>query len=296
MLTPRARLMSFLSKARRMQMRFAAFLKCCPDDYDHMVNLVEQKALQLPTEPTSSDGPLTLLSVGAGTGALDEMLLRGPLRAITHYVAMEPIEAHIQQLSERFRRLQVERHAEGQRFEFEHRLTGWTPEVAQGMKADIVLFSHCLYHLPKPEKALHVAATEVLRGEGAVVLAFLCSDASLSELWRTFRHRWRALPSSVMADHGLNCTSVASELQRLIKSNPEFSVEISETANALDFREAVADPAVGLQVLSFLMSQDVGRLPAPLAKELQDSFLEHCQPEGWFPHGNGLITVSRVAR
>jgi len=281
---------------------FSAFLKGCPDDYNDMVELVECSSHLLLGERTGS--PLTLLSVGSGTGVLDEMLLRGPLSTVTRYVAMEPNASHMEQLRERFLKLQAERKACGGQFELETWLTAWGddgawPESMRGC-ADIVLFSHCLYHLPKPEEVLRRAGIDLLRGEGAVVLALLCSDAALSQLWRSFRHRWCPLPSSQMADHGLNCSSVAAALREQLSAPGEggdwkLRVEVSEKANSLDFRGAVDDPVEGSQVLSFLMSQDVTRLPEPLYTEMHNTFLGLCGPGGRFPHGNGLITLSRTS-
>ena len=137
---------------------FAAFLNGCPHDYDDMVDLATTHATRRLLS-SEADG-LTLLSVGAGTGVLDAMLMRSRAFCnVTRYIGLEPNDAQAELLEQEMDKLRKDCDREGRELKFEARRVGWGPgflreAAAEGLKVDLVLFSHCLYHVPAPHDAL----------------------------------------------------------------------------------------------------------------------------------------------
>ena len=178
-----------------------------------------------PPAPPPPEGR-SVLSVGAGTGHFDAELLGSALPDVTRWVGVEPNAAQAARLRATMaalppavaRRLRAP--PEIREAPFDAAFVAAARDA--GERHDLVLFTHCLYHMD-PAAGAVAMALPLLRPRGRVVVLNQ-TDEGMCAYVRRFRPRWAYVdrqlgrPCAPLADHCLSVESLADALRAALKA------------------------------------------------------------------------------
>ena len=181
---------------------------------------------------------VNLLSIGAGTGMVEDHFVKNFDLKLSYYYAIEPNEFHRLGLKKTIHNWNVDHKIDSDYF---------TPRMEINDRFDIVLMSHCLYYMEDPLGAM-LKAKSLAKPQGGKVIIFHHTDESAS----VFRHlRKSATPDrSLIIDRGLS----SKELSRMLdKSGIKHDVSVAHSiVDVDDFIEERNTPTAN-DVITFIL-------------------------------------------
>ena len=103
---------------------------------------------------------IKLMSIGAGTGCVEESLVLACGLKLEYFYAIEPNSLYVVKLRDTFSRLNIA---------FKIDQDYFTPEMEISDTFDMVLMSHCLYYMEDPLKSM-IKARSLLKHDGKVII------------------------------------------------------------------------------------------------------------------------------
>ena len=260
-----------------------------------------------PPPPPAAPGGRSVLSVGAGTGHFDADLLAAVLPDVTRWVGVEPNAAQAARLRAAMaglppavaRRLAAPPEVREAPFD----AAFVAAALAAGERHDLVLFTHCLYHMDPPAAAVAMALP-LLRPRGRVAVLNQ-TDEGMCALVRRFRPRWafvdreRGAPCPPLADHCLSVEALAAALEARGDAR-RVAARVHVRDSGIDLRpfcgggggRSPAREAALLRMLTFFAQVRVAELPAGLRDELVLELERRAAAGGgWLRHPTGLLVA-----
>ena len=173
---------------------FKAFLRCS-DHLSDMLGLIE------PVVASFSGKPVSVMSIGAGTGCFEDEMVRKLGLKISHFHAVEP--------NKDLHKLLTQTMLSWQNVKFKIEEKYFTEEYETRHKFDLILMSHCLYNMDNVPKVLSKARS--LLEENGKLAVFIHSEIGGPELYKHAINSVKYL-SPPLGDQSVTSTSVCKIL------------------------------------------------------------------------------------
>ena len=253
---------------------YKPFLKCS-DNLADMISLIE------PVVASFSGKPISIMSIGAGTGYFEDELVRKLDLKISHFHAVEPNKDHHKMLKQTM--------LSWDNVEFTIEEKYFTEEYETQHKFDLILMSHCLYNMDNIPKVLSKACS--LLEENGKLIAFIHSEIGAAELYNHAINNVQYL-SPPLGDQSVTSKSVCRMLTDL-----SISHVVQERPCTLDVTDFLKKQHPGKDVISFLIQTRIEKLPEELQKNLYDMVLERAKSNGngryLLPTPTAMIVASK---
>ncbi|KAG6555860.1 hypothetical protein Mapa_002501 [Marchantia paleacea] len=237
------------------------------------------KSKLLPILPPPSQ-PLRILSVGAGSGEYDYLLLHEiflPCTSLIHYDAIEPSEELFNMFAERLEEDPVP----GVHL---HKTTFENFNSTSDSQYDLVLFIHSLYYLPMDSVA--TAMENFLPPDSGAVVVLMDSASGHAAL-----HRALGLPE------GPHMRCLTDVLEPVREIDGQKDLEVLYFPQWVDVEDLFLEESqAGLDLLSFAICKDLRRTQREILDEIRSQAKVHLTMQRlggrrhwWTPEGVALI-------
>ena len=231
---------------------WTAFLEVIPTERVAMCSLV--KSIIDGFDPKN----LNMLSIGAGTGSFEDLLITEYGLSLEYYYAIEPNDDHVKQLESTVSKWNIK---------YTIDKTCFTPDTKLKEKFDLVLMSHCLYYIPNPTEAI-VSAKSFLKPDGKLLILHNTEQGGACQLIRKFQSL-ASLDTALVCNHGLSLEEVSKNLtqkgiQNYIKREP---VDL-DVGNFITKRDS--------GIISFILQTWYENFPSSIQKEIYQFVREKC--------------------
>ena len=226
---------------------YKPFLQCS-DNLEDMVSLIE------PVVASFSGKPVSIMSIGAGTGYFEDELVRKLDLKVSHFHAIEPNKDHQRLLKKTMRSWQ------NVKFTIEEKY--FTDEYETQYKFDLILMCHCLYNMENIPTVLSNACS--LLEENGKLIAFIHSEIGAAELYNHAINNVKYL-SPPLGDQSVTSESVCKMLTDLSVSHV-----VRERPCTLDVTDFLKKQHLGNDVISFLIQTRIEKLAEELQKDLYE--------------------------
>ena len=236
---------------------YKPFLQCT-DNLENLISLIE------PVVASFSGKPVSIMSIGAGTGYFEDEMVRKLDLKLSHFHAAEPNKNHHKLL------LQTMLSWENVDFTIEEKY--FTEKYETQHKFDLILMCHCLYNMDNIPQVLSKACS--LLNESGKLAVFIHSEVGGAELYN------HAINSVKYLSPPLGDQSVTSKSVCKILTDLSISHVVRERPCTLDVTDFVKKQRPGNDVVSFLIQTRIEKLPEELQKDLYEIIMKRATCTG----------------
>lgn len=236
---------------------YKPFLQCS-NNLEDIMCLIE------PVIASFSGKPVSIMSIGAGTGYFEDEMVRRFNLKVSHFHAIEPNKDHHKLLK------QTMLSWENVQCTIEEKY--FTEKYQTQCKFDLVLMSHCLYNMDNIPQVLSKACS-LLEENGKLAL-FIHSEIGAAELYNY------VINNVICLTPPLGDQSVTSKSVCKILTDRSISHVVRERPCTLDVTDFMKRQHPGNDVISFLIQTRIEKLPEDLQEDVYEMVMQRAKSDG----------------
>lgn len=218
-------------------------------EYEAMMSLIK------PAIDSFGGSAVKVMSIGAGTGCVEDDLIRNYGLNMDYFYAIEPNHLHLIELEKTIS-------GWGSKYKIDSRY--FEPELEINDTFDLIIMSHCMYCMADPLGAMLKA--KFLLNPGGRVVIFHQSEKGGYELYTQFMKQ-ASLDKRPINDHAISCKELCTMLKKS-GVNQQLTLGAS-TLEVDDFLRERNTPTAN-DVITFFLQTRFDHLSKELKKEIFD--------------------------